>query len=122
VEEKAKGVGDSRQERPPEEFPPATFPTVFCDGVASYAIGPGFVKFYLYRVDANMFGRGGAVANPFAQVVMSTFGFAQAFVLFERALDDLEKNGQITREQIDTFRRGLTEMNAPKEPTRESGG
>ncbi|MGO9399745.1 MAG: hypothetical protein ACLP19_18160 [Xanthobacteraceae bacterium] len=114
MEETSKGAPDNRLNRPPEEFPPNTFPTVFADGVASYAKGAGFVKFYLYRIDPNMFGRGGSVANPFAQVVMGTYGFAQAFVLFERAMEELIKEGQITDEQMKTLRKDLVEVNTPK--------
>lgn len=119
MSEEPKKLGAHLQGRPAEEFPPATFPTVFADGVASYARGPGFVKFYLYRVDPNMFGRGGSVSTPFAQVVMSSLGFGQATALFERALKEVIKAGELTEEQVEKFRKDITDINEPKEPTRE---
>lgn len=106
------------QGRPAGDFPAATFPTVFADGVASYAHGPGFVKFYLYRIDPNMYGRGGAISNPFAQVVMPVVGFAQAVVLFKRALSDLIRAGQISQSDVDKMETDLAALNRPQEPTR----
>jgi hypothetical protein len=90
--------------RPDSEFPTANFPTVFADGVLSLAPGPGIVKYYLYRVDPNMFGRGGMAANPSLQVVMPLSGFVEMAVFFEKQISDLISQGQISREAVDQLR------------------
>jgi hypothetical protein len=93
--------------RPLSEFPDQRFPTAFADGVSSIATGAGNMKFCLYRVDPNLFGRGGAVLNPFLQVVMPTFGFVQTAVFFSRQLKVLVDQKVVTQEQIDQMERDL---------------
>jgi hypothetical protein len=107
---------DPKKGRAASEFPGPSFPNAFADGVASYAIGSGFVKFYLYRTDPNSFGRGGAVTNPFAQIVMPTQGFAAAVVLFQRALRELMKANVLTQADLDSMDEAITATNTPKAP------
>jgi hypothetical protein len=110
-----------RMGRPDAEFPQHTFPTVFADGVVSFIPAPPLVKFFLHRFDPNMFGRGGSVVNPFAQVVMPINGFLHATMFFQSQLDNMVKNNFITREQLEearaaaaSFYRSSTEASEPK--------
>ncbi len=107
--------GDTKRGRPDSEFPDPAFATTFADGVAGYALGPGIVKFFLYRVDPNAFGRGGTVSNPFVQVVMPVEGFARAIVLLQRALREIMKNGAITQADLDKMDEAIQAVNAPNE-------
>jgi hypothetical protein len=87
--------------RPISEFPSGQFPVVFADGVLSHVSAAGQTKFYLFRIDPNMYGRGGAIFNPIAQVVMPTLGFlSTAAFLYKRALA-MVKSGEVTQEQFD---------------------
>jgi hypothetical protein len=113
----AEEADDPKKGRPANEFPGASFPNAFADGVSSYARGAGFVKFYLYRTDPNSFGRGGSVANPFAQIVMPTEGFAAAVVLFQRALREIMKEGIISQEDLDKMDAAITSVNPPTAPS-----
>jgi len=63
------------ENHPTDEFPPPGFPVVYADGAISIAPSGTVTKFYLARVDPNMYGRGGVSVNPIAQVVMPTVGF-----------------------------------------------
>lgn len=104
-------IGDELGGRPNTEFPPSTMPTAYAEGASSYIRGEGVVKFYLYRTDSNMFGRGGYVSNPFVQVVMPNEGFVRTVALFQRAVNSLIQSGHITQAQIDDMQRQLDEIN-----------
>jgi hypothetical protein len=105
-------LGANLANRPATEFPPGTFATAFADGVSAYVRGPGVVKFFLYRVDPNMFGRGGSVSNPFAQIVMPNEAFVRMVTLFNRAVKAMIKSGEITQERIDDMDKALDIVNA----------
>jgi hypothetical protein len=94
--------------RPISEFPDARFPSVFADTVSSISAGPGIVKFYLARFDPNMWGKGGATANPFAQVVMQVPGFVQTALLFQNYAKSLIAQNAISQEMVDQLAAGLT--------------
>jgi len=53
---------------PGDEYPPAALPTVYADGVLNLVNNPNTVKFYLYRLDANLSGGHASKVQPFAQV------------------------------------------------------
>jgi hypothetical protein len=92
---------DFKRGRPPEEFPASTFPTVFSDGVISFVPTVPIVKFYLGRIDPNMFGRGGAVMNPFAQVIMPTLAFVDTAAFLQQQVRRMVREKMITQEQVD---------------------
>ena len=65
--EDAKKIIAHLEGNPESEFPTPVTPNVFADGVTGHApLGPT-IRFFLYRNDPNMFGRGGFKPNPFAQ-------------------------------------------------------
>ncbi len=90
--------------RPPEEFAAYTFPTVFADAVLSVTQGQEVVKFYLFRLDPNMFGQGGSKANPFAQVIMPTAGFLQSVMFLMQQVEEMQQKGLYTKEQVEQAR------------------
>src|SRR5262245_31968110 len=82
--------------RPISEFPSGQFPVVFADGVLSHASASGQAKFYLFRIDPNMYGRGGAIFNPIAQVVMPTMGFLNTAAFLYKRAQAMVKSGEVT--------------------------
>lgn len=87
--------------RPDAEFPSGNFPTLFTDGILSGSQTKEVVKLYLGRNDSNVFGRGGAVINPIAQVVMPISSFIAAVVLMERMIDNMIDSKVISKEFVD---------------------
>lgn len=118
----AEGLNSNLGGRPASEFPGSTFPSAFADGIASYARGEGVMKLYFYRTDPNMFGRGGYVYNPFAQIIMPNEGFVRAVVLLQRALNSLIQAGQVTQEEINQINQKLDEINPTAPPTAPTNG
>jgi len=59
------------------------------------------VKFYLHRLDPNMFGRGGSVVNPIAQIVMPTVDFVDMVAFFQQQLRRMIREEYVTQAQID---------------------
>jgi hypothetical protein len=92
---------DSKQGRPPDEFPGVDVPVAFADGVSSYVGGGGISKFYFYRIDPNIWGYGGAVFNPVSQVVMPTNGFVTTAAFFYAQARRMIANNEITQQQWD---------------------
>ena len=87
--------------------PPASFPTVYADGVLNVAPGPYTVKFYLLRLDPAFDGNPEARAQPFLQIAMPTISFVQMVVFFEKALADLVKQGVVAQSMVDEVRKAL---------------
>lgn len=112
-EPKPEPIVDSLAGQPETEFPSPTMPTVFADGVSGYAPGPGIVKFYLYRLDPNMYGRAGIKANPFAQVAMPPLGFAQTAALFLHAVKRMVAAGTLTQPEFDQMVNNIERLNEP---------
>jgi hypothetical protein len=90
--------------RPDPEFPPLQFPVVFADNIQSMATGPGFVKFYLSRIDPDIHGGGTTKTTVVCQVVMPAVGFAVASVFFQRQLDLMVKNNAIDPTMVQQMR------------------
>jgi hypothetical protein len=95
---------DAVQQNKSDEFAPSTFPTVFADGVLSFTIGQQIVRFYLFRTDPNMFGKGGGKTNPFAQVIMPTVGFLQSMMFLQQQLERMVEAGIYTKEDVENAR------------------
>ncbi len=105
---------------PESEFPNAATPNVFADGVTGYApMGPT-IRFFLYRNDPNMFGRGGFKPNPFAQVVMPTHGFAQTAALFHHAVKKLIAANVVTQAEYDKMLADIVQVNRREEETKSA--
>jgi hypothetical protein len=104
-------IGDNLAGNPESEFPTATFPTCYADGVSGYLPSSAGVKFFLYRSDPNMFGRMGAKANPFVQVVMPIEAFARSVALFDHAINALIKAEVLSQAQMDQFRLDIEVLN-----------
>jgi hypothetical protein len=111
-----------RSGRPASEFPDSRFPTAYADGVMSLTPGPGLVKFFLYRVDPNAFGRGGNVNNPFLQIAMHNYGFAQMTLFFQRQLKRLVDQKQIQPELIELIEQQLNALEAAQSSAQSSAG
>src|SRR5258708_400927 len=105
---------DPKQGRPPEEFPASIFPTVFSDGVISFVPAVPVVKFYFARVDPNMFGRGGSVLNPFAQVIMPTLAFVDMVAFFQSQIRRMVRDKIITQAQVDQAVAGYPDVPPPE--------
>jgi hypothetical protein len=108
-----KTIQDNFAGRPEGEFPPSGFPTVFADGVSGYQPSAQTVKFFLYRLDPNMFGRSGFRANPFGQVVMPTVGFVQTAAFFQHAVKQLVAQGFIKQQDYDQMLVDIEAVNRP---------
>lgn len=92
---------DSLRGRPLTEFPTPAFPVVYADGVVSLTPTAPIVKFYLYRIDPNIFARGGVTVNPIAQVIMPTPSFVQTAVFVQQQLERMVELKLVTKEQVD---------------------
>lgn len=116
-------IMDHLDGRPETEFPTSATPTVFADGVSGYAPGPGVIKFFLYRIDPNMFGRGGAKANAVVQVVMPFHGFAQTAALFHHAIKQVIAAGVVSQSDFDQMINAVELVNTPPTtpPTTSNG-
>jgi hypothetical protein len=93
--------------RPPEpEWPQPQFPVIFADGVLSTAWGRGVVKFYFYRTDPEFRAtpNSGGRDTPFAEVVMTVSGFAAMVIHFQRTLETLVQQNEITEVQVNQIR------------------
>jgi hypothetical protein len=88
----------------PPEYPPPQFPVVFADGVSSTAWGRGTVKFYLYRSDPEISARGPSKDTAFAQVVMPTRGFAAMYYFFQKTMETLQAQGEVTEAMMEDIR------------------
>lgn len=108
-----------RSGRPASEFPQATFPTAFVDGVASHVNGEGISKIYFYRVDPNMFGRGGITHNPTFQVVIPTRGFVEMAAFFYQRAKFLINTGVIDEA---AWEKALSDVVAAATPQTVSNG
>ena len=89
---------------PGDEYPPAALPTVYADGVLNLVNNPNTVKFYLYRLDANLSGGHASKVQPFAQVVMPLNGFLDTVIFFDRMLDKLVAEGVVPEKLIEEMR------------------
>jgi hypothetical protein len=91
--------------RPLSEFPTPAFPVVYADGVISLTQSAPIVKFYLYRIDPNIFGLGGSAITPLTQVVMPTPSFVATALFFQQQLEKMLELKSITEEQIDEIKK-----------------
>jgi hypothetical protein len=82
-------------------FPEPNFPTVFADGVLSFANNASVVKFFLARLEPNFAGNDTYRTQPFAQVVMPVDAFVNMVGFFQVAVDILVKQGFITQQKVD---------------------
>jgi hypothetical protein len=92
---------DPKRGRPPDEFPGTNVPVAYTDGVSSFVNVGGITKFYFYRIDPNIWGRGGAVFNPVAQVVMPTHSFVATAAFFYGQARRMIGSNEITQQQWD---------------------
>jgi hypothetical protein len=74
-------------------------PTMYADGVANLARGPGIVKFYLTRFDPDpdVESNNPALNTMVGQVVMSATGFAATVLFFKKQLDEMLERGEVDR-------------------------
>jgi hypothetical protein len=94
-------IDDPKRGRPDAEFPSFNFPSVFADGVLSHVNSLGMSKFYLYRTDPNMFGRGGAITTPTVQINMPTHGLVQSVAFLHQRVQFLIRRGDVTQSDWD---------------------
>jgi hypothetical protein len=78
---------------------------VYADGIANLARGPGVVKFYLTRFDANPALAGDHVATMVGQVVMSATGFAATVLFFQKQLAEMVQRGEVDSAIFDELRK-----------------
>jgi len=93
--------------RPLTEFPTPAFPVVYADGVVSLVPTAPIVKFYLYRLDPNIFAKGGSNIIPLLQIVMPTPSFVATALFFQQQLDRMLELKLITKEQVDEIKSPL---------------
>ena len=93
------------------KFPPASFPTVFADGVMSLANSPAVVKFFLSRTEPSFIGDGTSTTQAFAQVIMPMDAFAGTFAFFEAAIKKYLAEGLITEARLDELRQFFSQQN-----------
>ncbi len=111
-DQKPKGLTrDYTAGRPAEEFISGTFPTIYADGVSSISATPPLMKMFLFRTDPNVFGRGGAVVNPFVQLVMPVEGFIHTVAFFSWQIEKFIEDKVITQEQFDQAKKAITDLN-----------
>lgn len=90
-------------------FPPSNVLGVAIDYVPSISFGPGTVKFYMCRVDSELYARGDTSVVPVVQIVMPNVGFAHMVVFFEKQLEGMIARGLIEATAVDDMRKVLTQ-------------
>ena len=95
------------------EYPERVFPVVYADGIASLSRGYN-VKFYLYRIDPNMLGQGGANARTFAQVVMPRSGFASSVAFLMRQVGLMVSEGSLEGHNWEGFEKEFEALKSLK--------
>jgi len=80
-------------------------PTIFTDGIANIARGPGIVRMYLIRYDPAMVENVTAAPVVIGQLVMPTNGFAAMALFFKEQLDDMIAKREVTPEAIEQLRK-----------------
>jgi hypothetical protein len=88
-----------------EGFPQATLPTFFADGVLNAAPSANVVRFYLYRSDPELTGKGEYQNQVIAQVVLPTLGFLQAAIFFEKAVKQFAAQGILNGDIVENIRK-----------------
>ena len=87
------------------EYPPSGFPVFFADNAANAVWGQAIVKWYFTRSEPPMVTLGNTKIQPFAQVIMPTEGFIAMTVFFEKVVEALVRDKQITQERVDELRK-----------------
>jgi hypothetical protein len=90
--------------RPLTEFPTPAFPVVYSDGVVSLVPTAPIVKFYLYRLDPNIFAQGGSNVTLLVQIIMPTPSFVATAIFFQQQLERMLELKLITKEQVDPIK------------------
>jgi hypothetical protein len=80
------------------QYPPATIPTIFADGVTNFNNSIEITKFYFFRFDPTFAGVGPALPQVFAQVAMPMSGFVATVAFFKAAVEKLVEQGQVSKE------------------------
>ena len=104
-------MSSQSDEKTPPSFAPEDVPVIFFDIVANLATGPGILRAYLVRHDPAVGGSNPTATRPsfVAQLVMSTTGFASMAILFQQALENMIKRGEISDEIVKDMRRRFGE-------------
>jgi hypothetical protein len=88
-------------EKGPEEYPSASLPVVFADGVASLNWTFGVVKVYLTRYDPHIRVAGPGKEQLASQLVLPIRGFVATALLFRRALDSMVADGTLSQQMLE---------------------
>lgn len=89
-------------------------PTIYADGIANVAHGPGIIRSYLIRFDPSLKEVADARPTLVAQLIMPTNGFLMMATFFDAQVQSLIKSGEVTQEQLDGVRQAFFAMtNAP---------
>lgn len=105
-------LGDDTLVVPKYAFNPV--PTLYADGIANVATGPGTVRTYLIRFDPSLMEHTDASPTVTAQLIMPTNGFLMIATFFEAQIKSMLASGQITQQTLDEVRAMVDRMtNAP---------
>jgi hypothetical protein len=85
-------------------------PTLYADGVANVAHGPGMVRTYLVRFDPSLIEAGNARPSLVAQLIMPTNGFLTIALFFEAQVKSMLKSGDVTEAQIAEVRHAIVNL------------
>jgi hypothetical protein len=88
-----------------EGFPQAALPTFFADGILNAAPSENVVRFYLYRSDPELTGKGEYQNQVIAQVVLPTLGFLHAAIFFEKAVKQFAAQGILNGDFVENIRK-----------------
>ncbi|MEQ8377349.1 MAG: hypothetical protein RIC34_00795 [Parvibaculum sp.] len=92
-------------------FPPyPAVPTFAVDYVPSVSYGIGNVKFYMCRLDSELYARETTVV-PVLQAIMPNQAFAHMVVFFDKQLENMIERGLVSKEEVENMRQVLS----PKE-------
>jgi hypothetical protein len=100
-------MSDDKLVTPKQEFPPASLPTIYADGIVNLAHSGSLARFYLMRTDPSLDGSERYQVQAFAQVVMPLLALVQTAVFLEIEVKRLVSRGLVDQKFVDEARRVL---------------
>jgi hypothetical protein len=115
--EDATTSSDELQQK--QRFPQDYFPVLFSDGALSTSHTDHIVKFYLARIDPNVWGEGGSKPTPVMQIVMPSKGFLLTTAFFIKTIETMISDGTISQDLWDEIKNSSARQSRPEAAARD---
>lgn len=124
TDDKNKATGDEGQFSPGDDlsaprYPAPNMQVVYADAIWNVSRGAGVVKMYLIRNDQDFNGSQESKINVFAQLVMPSRSFVAAALFFNRQVNMMLANGEVTKAQVDELEAAFASQEASSAPANQ---